>query len=155
MKKPNTRTICQVGVIAALYVALTTLNPVSWGTVQFRVATMVCVLPFLDKKYSPAVLLGVSLANAFSPLGVIDVAFGLGTHAAAHGLLVFGPGKRLPIFAKIVTLSLMVALSIGAELTMVYHIPYVMNVASLFLSTFVLLMAGNVIFAPMKRRGIL
>ena len=42
----NTKALCQTAVVAALYVALTTLNPLSWGAVQFRVANMLCALPF-------------------------------------------------------------------------------------------------------------
>ena len=42
----NTRALCQTAVVAALYVALTTLNPLSWGAIQFRVANMLCALPF-------------------------------------------------------------------------------------------------------------
>ncbi len=55
----NTRALCQTAVVAALYVALTTLNPLSWGAIQFRVANMLCALPFKDKRYAPAVLLGI------------------------------------------------------------------------------------------------
>ena len=73
----NTRALCQTAVVAALYVALTTLNPLSWGAIQFRVANMLCALPFKDKKYAPAVLLGIAIANATSPFGPVDVAFGL------------------------------------------------------------------------------
>lgn len=40
----NTRALCQTAVVAALYVALTTLNPLSWGAIQFRVANMLCAL---------------------------------------------------------------------------------------------------------------
>lgn len=36
----NTKALCQTAVVAALYVALTTLNPLSWGVIQFRVANM-------------------------------------------------------------------------------------------------------------------
>ena len=49
----NTRALCQTAVVAALYVALTTLNPLSWGAIQFRVANMLCALPFKDKRYAP------------------------------------------------------------------------------------------------------
>lgn len=49
----NTRALCQTAVVAALYVALTTLNPLSWGAIQFRVANMLCALPFKDKSFSP------------------------------------------------------------------------------------------------------
>ena len=42
----NTKALSQTAVVAALYVALTTLNPLSWGAVQFRVANMLPALIF-------------------------------------------------------------------------------------------------------------
>ena len=155
MKKHSVHEMCRVAIIATVYVALTMVNPISWGTMQFRVANLVCVLPFIDKKYSPSILQGVAIANAFSPLGIIDVAFGVGTHAMCHALFVFGPGRKLPILAKEAALSIMVAVFIGAELTMLYGIPYGVNVVSLFASTAAILLAGTAVFAPMRKRGIL
>lgn len=46
MKKHSVHEMCRVAIIAAVYVALTMVNPISWGTMQFRVANLVCVLPF-------------------------------------------------------------------------------------------------------------
>lgn len=109
----NTRALCQTAVVAALYVALTTLNPLSWGAIQFRVANMFCALPFKDKKYAPAVLLGIAIANATSPFGPVDVAFGLMAEGVAYLLVVWGPWKKLGILWKAVILSLSVALFIG------------------------------------------
>lgn len=155
MKKHSVHEMCRAAIVAAVYVALTMVNPISWGTMQFRVANLVCVLPFLDRRYSPAILLGVGLANAFSPLGIIDVAFGVGTHAMCHALFVFGPGRKLPILAKEAALSIMVAVFIGAELTMLYGVPYAVNAASLFVSTAAILLAGTAVFVPMRKRGFL
>ncbi len=96
----NTRALCQTAVVAALYVALTTLNPLSWGAIQFRVANMLCALPFKDKRYAPAVLLGIAIANATSPFGPVDVAFGLMAEGAAYLLVVWGPWKKAGDFVE-------------------------------------------------------
>ena len=45
----NTKAICQTAVVGALYVALTTLNPLSWGVTKFRVANTLCALTFKHK----------------------------------------------------------------------------------------------------------
>lgn len=113
----NTKALCQTAVVAALYVALTTLNPLSWGVIQFRVANMLCALPFKDKRYAPAVLLGIAIANATSPFGPVDVLFGLLAEGTAYALVVWGPWKRLGILWKAAILSLSVALFIGVELS--------------------------------------
>lgn len=99
----NTRALCQTAVVAALYVALTTLNPLSWGAIQFRVANMLCALPFKDKKYAPAVLLGIAIANATSPFGPVDVAFGLMAEGVAYLLVVWGPWKSWGFCGKLLS----------------------------------------------------
>ena len=96
----NTRALCQTAVVAALYVALTTLNPLSWGAIQFRVANMLCALPFKDKRYAPAVLLGIAIANATSPFGPVDVAFGLMAEGAAYLLVVWGAVEKAGDFVE-------------------------------------------------------
>ena len=143
----NTRTLCQTAVVAALYVALTTLNPLSWGAVQFRVANMLCALPFKNKKYAPAVLLGIAISNAASPFGLIDVAFGLLAEGTAYALVVWGPWEKLDILWKAVVLSLCVALFIGLELYIVIGVPFMLTAAGLFAGTFLAVELGNLMIS--------
>ena len=138
----NTRALCQTAVVAALYVALTTLNPLSWGAIQFRVANMLCALPFKDKRYAPAVLLGIAIANATSPFGPVDVAFGLMAEGAA-----WGPWKKLGILWKAVILSLSVALFIGVELYAMVGAPFLLTAAGLFVGTFLAVELGNMVIS--------
>lgn len=144
----NTRALCQTAVVAALYVALTTLNPLSWGAIQFRVANMLCALPFKDKRYAPAVLLGIAIANATSPFGPVDVAFGLMAEGAAYLLVVWGPWKKLGILWKAVILSLSVALFIGVELYAMVGAPFLLTAAGLFVGTFLAVELGNMMVRP-------
>lgn len=143
----NTKALCQTAVAAALYVALTTLNPLSWGVVQFRVANMLCALPFKDKRYAPAVLLGIAIANATSPFGPVDVLFGLLAEGTAYALVVWGPWKRLGILWKAVILSLSVALFIGVELSMMVGAPFWLTSAGLFVGTFLAVELGNLMIS--------
>lgn len=129
------KNICLCGIIAALYVALTLINPISWGSLQFRVANILCVLPFVCKRSAPGILMGIAIANFFSPLGIADVLFGIAAEGLAYLLTVWGPGKDFPIAVKVLFLSLCVAAIVGAELTLVYQIPYLINLVSLFIST--------------------
>lgn len=129
------KNICLCGIIAALYVALTLINPISWGSLQFRVANILCVLPFVCKKTASGILIGIAIANFFSPLGIVDVLFGIAAEGLAYLLTVWGPGKSFPIVVKVLFLSFCVAAIVGAELTMVYQIPYLVNFVSLFIST--------------------
>ena len=143
----NTKTLCQTAVVAALYVALTTLNPLSWGAIQFRVANMLCALPFRDKRYAPAVLLGIALSNAMSPFGPVDVVFGLMAEGTAYALVVWGPWRSLGNLWKAVILSLSVALFIGLELYMMVGAPFWLTAAGLFVGTFLAVETGNMMIS--------
>ena len=147
------KTICLCGIVAAMYVALTMINPISWGSMQFRVSNLLCVLPFVCKKTAPGVLAGIAIANFFSPLGLIDVLFGVAAEGVAYAVMVYGPGKRAPVVVKLLVLSVCVATIVGAELTMVYQIPYFVNLVSLFISTLVIVGIGYAILctAPVKK----
>ena len=138
----NTKALCQTAVVAALYVALTTLNPLSWGAVQFRVANMLCALPFKDKRYAPA-----AIANPTSPFGPVDVLFGLLAEGTAYALVVWGPWKKLGILWKAVILSLSVALFIGMELSMMVGAPFWLTSAGLFVGTFLAVELGNLMIS--------
>lgn len=147
------KNICLCGIIAALYVALTLINPISWGSLQFRVANILCVLPFVCKRTAPGILIGIAIANFFSPLGIVDVLFGIAAEGLAYLLTVWGPGKSFPIVVKVLFLSLCVAAIVGAELTMVYQIPYLVNFVSLFISTAIITGVGYAILCtpPVKK----
>lgn len=139
----KTKKICETAIIAAIYVVLTMINPISWGVMQFRVSNVMCALPFRDKKYAAGVLLGIGIANAFSPLGMIDVAFGVAAEALCYLLFVWGPLKNTNIATKLISLSIFVSLIIGAELNIVYSAPYFITVFGLFISTIVIVTIGD------------
>lgn len=122
-------------------------EPLSWGAVQFRVANMLCALPFKDKRYAPAVLLGIAIANATSPFGPVDVLFGLLAEGTAYALVVWGPWKKLGILWKAVILSLSVALFIGVELSMMVGAPFWLTSAGLFVGTFLAVELGNLMIS--------
>lgn len=147
------KNICLCGIIAALYVALTLINPISWGSLQFRIANILCVLPFVCKKTASGILIGIAIANFFSPLGIVDVLFGIAAESLAYLLTVWGPGKNFPIVVKVLFLSLCVAAIVGAELTMVYQIPYLVNFVSLFISTLCITGLGAaVMYTPLVKK---
>ena len=108
---------------------------------------MLCALPFKDKRYAPAVLLGIAIANATSPFGPVDVAFGLMAEGAAYLLVVWGPWKKLGILWKAVILSLSVALFIGVELSMMVGAPFWLTSAGLFVGTFLAVELGNLMIS--------
>lgn len=145
--------LCRTALIAALYVALTTLNPLSWGVVQFRVANVLCAVPLFKKDYASAVLLGIGIANATSPFGPVDVLFGLAAEGIAYALIVWGPLKWILATAKAFILSLCVTLIVGAELVLMTGAPFWAVGPGLFVGTLVVVEAGVLIlkYTPLGR----
>lgn len=139
----KTKRICETAIIAAIYVVLTMINPISWGAMQFRISNIMCTLPFRDNKYAAGIILGIGIANAFSPLGLIDVAFGVAAETMCYILFVWGPLKNTHISAKLISLSVFVAVIIGAELNIFYSAPYLVTAASLFVSTLAIVTIGD------------
>lgn len=145
--------MCKQAIIAAMYVALCTINPLSFGTLQFRIANMLVALPLLRKEYAPGVLLGIAIANMTSPLGIYDVAFGLAAEGIAYALTVWGSCKKSPFAVKAAIVSLCVAVVIGIELNFTYHAPFVVTAAGLLVTTMIAVSAGYFVFAktPLKK----
>ena len=75
--KWNVKLLVWNAVIAALYAVLTiSLEPISYGAVQFRLSEVMTLLAFANPMFVPGLVLGCVIANLFSPLGVIDVFVG-------------------------------------------------------------------------------
>ncbi|MEG1164985.1 MAG: QueT transporter family protein [Oscillospiraceae bacterium] len=75
--KIGTRKLVTVAVIAALYAGLTMLiAPISYGTLQFRVSEVLCILPFFFPASAIGLTLGCAIANLMSAAGILDIIFG-------------------------------------------------------------------------------
>ncbi len=81
------RRMAQAAVIAALYVALTmAFAPISFGSVQLRVAEALTILPLFGFAAVPGLFLGCLLANLLGGAVILDVVFGsLATLIGAFG----------------------------------------------------------------------
>ena len=78
MKKISTaQRLCRIGVIAALYVALTyAFMPFAFGPIQVRPAEALCILPLFFPEAIPALYVGCMLSNLASPFLIYDVFLG-------------------------------------------------------------------------------
>ena len=78
MKKISTaQRLCRIGVIAALYVALTyAFMPFAFGPIQVRPAEALCILPLFFPEAIPALYVGCMLSNLASPYLLYDVLIG-------------------------------------------------------------------------------
>lgn len=77
-KRSQTIRLVRIAIIAALYVGLTyAFSFMSYGGVQFRISEILVLLCFYNRDYCFALILGCIFANIGSPLGYIDLIFGV------------------------------------------------------------------------------
>ncbi len=97
------RKITFAAVIAAVYAALTlAFQFMSFGPVQFRVAEVLCILPFFFPFSVWGLFVGCILANIIGPYGPLDVIFGsLTTLIAALCTMAIGRRSRGALASKV------------------------------------------------------
>ncbi|MBO4831905.1 MAG: QueT transporter family protein [Oscillospiraceae bacterium] len=99
------RKIASSAVIAAVYAALTmVLAPISYGSIQFRIAEALCILPFFFPASVWGLFIGCLIANLLSPYGLLDIIIGpIATLIAAIATMQLG---KLPSSGTVRTKAL-------------------------------------------------
>ena len=106
----NISLICKMGVIAALYVALCYVSaPLSYGPIQFRIAEVLLVLPFYNKKYCIPVIIGTFIANQLM-YGLIDMIIGTFATVLVCLVIIFAKNKLVIIPAATVINGVIIGL---------------------------------------------
>lgn len=94
MKRFPLRSIARSAVIAAMYfVTSYFLQPITFMSVQFRVAEALTMLPFIMTEGVYGVIIGCLLTNLLSPYGIYDIVFGTLATAIAAVLTYFIKNK--------------------------------------------------------------
>lgn len=124
--------IATTGIIAALYVAVTLLvAPFGFTEIQFRVSEMFNHLVAFSPSFMPGIVIGVFIANLFSPLGIFDLVFGVGHSIITLAIFIFICKFVKNIWARLIINSLLFTFTmfiISFELVLAGEIP-----SSLFL----------------------
>jgi len=77
MQITSVRKIVFAGIVAALYATLTiAVAPIAYGPIQFRIAEVLCILPFFFPVTVPGLFIGCVIANLLSPYGMLDIIAG-------------------------------------------------------------------------------
>jgi uncharacterized membrane protein len=119
-KNINVKFLIYTSVIAAVYTVLTmSTSFVGYGPIQFRIAEVLTLLVFIDKKYIPGLVLGCFLSNLASPLGIMDWILG----TLATFLSVYMISKTKNLFLASLWPSIINGLIIGSELYFLGFIP--------------------------------
>ena len=144
----NSKYIVYNAVIAAIYVALTVVNPIGTMAIQIRVSEMISVLPFFNRKFIPGVLIGVGIANMFSGLGILDVIVGVGIGAVAYTISYYIKN----IWINISIFSVLCGIFVGLMLLIVAGLPFWFSLISISISTLVTTAIGAVVFKSMGKK---
>jgi uncharacterized membrane protein len=101
MSRFSTRKIAFAALVAAVYAALTMINPWGYGPIQFRISELLCILPFFFPYSVWGLFVGCLLSNLISAYGVYDIAFGsLATLIAAFCTMRLGRIRPQTVLTK-------------------------------------------------------
>ncbi|MFD2830977.1 QueT transporter family protein [Corticicoccus populi] len=134
--------------LAAIYVVTTVINPIGTMAIQIRVSEMLAVIPFINRQYIPGLILGVAIANLFSPLGIIDVAVGVSIAVISYTISYFVKN----IWVNVVQYSVLCGIIVGFMLWSVTGIPFWLNFATITISTLITTSIGAVLFGKILHR---
>jgi uncharacterized membrane protein len=123
--------ICEGGLLAALYIVTTVINPIGFGIIQLRISAIVSIIPFFQRKFKLPCILAVAIANLFSPLGFVDVVVGIVLWTLAYYVVDFAIKN---IYIKCLVVAILSGLLIGAELWYIVKSPFIFNFISIFIS---------------------
>lgn len=144
------------GIIAALYIAITMLvAPFGFTEVQFRVSEMFNHLVAFNPRFSIGIILGVFIANLFSPLGAYDLVFGVGHSIITLGLFVLickfvkNIAARLVINTLLFTCTMFI---IAFELNLALELPFFWTWLTVAAGEFVVLTVGAPIMYILNKR---
>ncbi len=144
----NSKYIVYNAVIAAIYIALTVINPIGTMAIQIRVSEMLSVLPFFNRKFIPGVLIGVGIANMFSGLGILDVLVGVGIGAVAYTISYYIKN----VWVNVSIFSVLCGVFVGWMLLAVAGLPFWVSFVSITISTLITTSIGALIFRAMGKR---
>jgi len=149
---PKIKQITKLSIIAALYVALCyAFAFMSYGLIQFRIAEILLILPFYNKKYCIPVILGTFIANSFN--GIYDMV--LGTFATLLVLLVVILIKSDFIKKIIITpaAAIINGVIIGLMLHYIFEVPNALwfCMVSVAIGEFAVVLAGVLAFAVIEK----
>lgn len=140
----KTEKIVTIGVVAALYAALTlALSAISYGPIQFRIAEVMTLLPLLGKGYVIALTIGCFLANIIGPYGVPDIIFGtIATLISTYLVYLTGKvmkDKKMCVLIASLWPTIINAIIIGIMLNKFFGLPLVLSMLQVGFGQFVVI----------------
>lgn len=141
--KNKTKSIALSGVFVAIYAVVTlAISPFSFGAIQCRLSDVLLMFCIKRKEAIAGCVFGCVIANMFSPLGIIDMAVG----ALANFLIGAFAYKSKKIIMTIVAGGMIAGLFIGAELCVIYSIPFLMTFVTVAIGEILSLTVGAILY---------
>lgn len=148
--------ITKTAIIAVLFFVLNTVfSAISFGAIQVRIANIMYQFVPFNKKYYPSLVLGVILANTISPLGWLDMVFGVGTTIIGLGaaILINNFIKNLTIKQIVTAISVSLAtILVAIELHIVSNLPILPTFATVALGQLISQILGIFITRILNKR---
>ena len=136
-KETAARRVAVTSLMAAVYVVLTVALPIpQYSAIQFRVAEVMNLLVFFNPVFAPGIILGVFIANMFSPYLLLDMIFGTSATVLALFCIRRSPGlfkseklsllvaALMPVVFNAPIISIMILLVIGGPFTLAPFLAY-------------------------------
>ncbi|MBC6310455.1 QueT transporter family protein [Listeria sp. FSL L7-1582] len=150
------KTLTVNAIVAALYVVVTlVVAPFGFTNIQFRLSEMFNHLIVFDKKYFFGIVIGVLIANFFSPLGWYDWVFGVGQSAISLAIVILLSRYVANVKVRMVLTTLVFSATmfiIAWELAVVLKWPFLYTWLTLAISEFVVLAIGAPIMYYINKR---
>ncbi|MBD8025537.1 QueT transporter family protein [Ureibacillus sp. Re31] len=148
--------IATTGIIAALYMAVTLLvAPFGFTEIQFRLSEMFNHLVAFNPRYMLGIIIGVFIANLFSPLGIYDLVFGVGQSIITLAIFIFickfvkNIWLRLIINTFLFTCTMFI---IAFELNIALQLPFLWTWFTCAVGEFAVLAVGAPIMYLLNKR---
>lgn len=143
--------LAEIGVVAALYAALTILlQPASYGPLQFRLAEVLKPLVIWEPHLIPAFVLGNFLSNLASPYaGPWELIF-MPIANLVGAALCYQVGRRWP-YAGAALYALVIALAVALMLSVLLKLPFAGLFPPLLASEGILIVGGVPIMRAVLR----
>lgn len=140
----NIKKLVTTALVAAIYATLTlVLGAISYGPIQFRVAEIMVLLPFIKKDYIWGLTIGCFLANIIGPYGVPDIIFGTtATFLSVYAVYMTSKimdGKKYALLASSIWPTVINAIIIGIMLNIFSGLPLILSMAQVGFGQFVVI----------------
>lgn len=146
--KSRVKKICAGGLLAALYIVTTAINPIGYGMIQLRLSAIISLIPFYRREYKLPCIAAVAIANLFSPLGIIDVMVGVTLWTFTYYVIDVMCNN---LYIKCAVTAVLSGVLIGWELALVLGAPFWMTFASVTVSQMIVFLIGVICLGKLRR----